>query len=103
MRISDWSSDVCSSDLHANREHILCCFFKVAEFRLGRISAACFVTSRVEAIEQGIIGEAKVRFPVETEPSREFAPFLWNRCFFRIAYRRQAARCERKSTRLTLQ
>src|SRR3546814_15734163 len=72
MRISDWSSDVCSSDLVAPGEFGV--IGRRGALRGARepLEAAALVTPRDRAIEQHVVG----RLPVEREARGEGLPAL---------------------------
>src|SRR3546814_19189120 len=68
MRISDWSSDVCSSDLMGNEEIIIFPFFEarivICIMRLARLPE-----SSVEVRSVGIVRNGWVQIRAATEPA----------------------------------
>src|SRR3546814_14055797 len=81
MRISDWSSDVCSSDLQDERQVIADADIAHLHMLLGRGNFFCdHNTSSIRATSTGLFNSQKRRPLASTSTHRIFSPFSRKRC-----------------------
>src|SRR3546814_8286922 len=90
MRIRDWSSDVCSSDLaalrlHAQGQRLFLCRRQVALIGVDVVEGVAFVA--VEAGRRGIVGAPAVPFRIPPDAAQPGGGFL----------RREAGAVDRRS------
>src|SRR3546814_6045978 len=79
MRIRDWSSDVCSSDLaalrlHAQGQRLFLCRRQVALIGVDVVEGVAFVA--VEAGRRGIVGAPAVPFRIPPDAAQPGGGFL---------------------------